>query len=65
MKLGENMSFNPWHSLQDHQPLGSINALRQAVYLAIADFRRKGNQVTIAEPLSAEFDELKQHVQLP
>ncbi|MFH0344300.1 MAG: catalase family protein [Chromatiales bacterium] len=30
----ENLVFTPWHSLADHQPLGSINRLRKAVYVA-------------------------------
>lgn len=30
----ENLVFTPWHSLADHQPLGSINRLRRAVYIA-------------------------------
>ena len=30
----ESLVFTPWHSLADHQPLGSINRLRKAVYLA-------------------------------
>jgi len=30
----ENLVFTPWHSLADHQPLGSINRLRKGVYIA-------------------------------
>jgi len=30
----ENLVFTPWHSLAEHQPLGSINRLRRAVYVA-------------------------------
>jgi hypothetical protein len=30
----ESLVFTPWHSLADHRPLGSINRLRKAVYLA-------------------------------
>ena len=26
-------AFNPWHSLQTHQPLGGINRLRKPVYV--------------------------------
>ena len=28
----EKLAFSPWHSLADHQPLGSINRLRREVY---------------------------------
>ncbi|MGH8605932.1 MAG: catalase family protein [Gammaproteobacteria bacterium] len=34
VKHCENLVFTPWHSLADHQPLGSINRLRKAVYIA-------------------------------
>ena len=30
--LGENLSFNPWHALPEHRPLGSINRMRKVVY---------------------------------
>jgi hypothetical protein len=30
----ESMSFNPWHALAEHRPMGGINRLRKAVYLA-------------------------------
>lgn len=38
----EKLVFTPWHSLADHQPLGSINRLRKAVYLASEDKRFAG-----------------------
>jgi hypothetical protein len=33
-KRCESMSFNPWHALAEHRPMGGINRLRQAVYPA-------------------------------
>lgn len=30
----ETMAFSPWNALAEHRPLGGINRLRQAVYLA-------------------------------
>jgi hypothetical protein len=41
----ENMSFNPWHSLAQHRPLGAINKLRRNAYLTAAKARRALNQV--------------------
>lgn len=35
----EQLIFNPWHSLEAHRPLGGINRLRRAVYLASVLFR--------------------------
>jgi catalase len=36
----ENLAFNPWHALADHQPLGSINRLRKNVYNVSATHRK-------------------------
>jgi hypothetical protein len=30
----ESMSFNPWHALAEHRPMGGINRLRRVVYPA-------------------------------
>lgn len=30
----EEMSFNPWHALAEHRPMGGINRLRKVVYQA-------------------------------
>ena len=38
----EKLVFTPWHSLAEHQPLGSINRLRRAVYLASEAKRGNG-----------------------
>jgi len=35
----EQTAFNPWHCLEDHRPLGSMNRARRAIYPALAAFR--------------------------
>lgn len=35
----ERLVFTPWHALPEHQPLGGINRLRKAVYLASKNHR--------------------------
>jgi Catalase len=50
MKFCENLSFNPWHALADHRPLGSLNRLRKATYLALSNFRHEENHVASVEP---------------
>jgi len=35
----EALAFTPWHSLPEHQPIGSINRLRKDVYQASAQHR--------------------------
>jgi catalase len=52
--FAENLSFNPWHCLPEHRPLGSANRVRKAVYLAISDFRRTRNGVPTTEPTAEE-----------
>lgn len=47
---GENLAFNPWHALAEHEPQGSISAARRIVYAASADLRRNVNGVALAEP---------------
>ena len=39
----ENLSYNPWHSLPAHRPLGVISRTRRVVYQAIADLRHDMN----------------------
>lgn len=36
----EETSFNPWHALAEHRPLGSMNRARREIYRAMAEFRR-------------------------
>jgi hypothetical protein len=47
----ENLSFNPWHCLQDHKPLGAVNRVRKRVYLAISKRRHQLNGVAMQEPI--------------
>jgi hypothetical protein len=43
----EAMSFNPWHSLAEHRPLGGMNRLRKVVYLASVQ-KRGGGAASVA-----------------
>jgi hypothetical protein len=64
--LGENMSFNPWHGLKAHEPLGAINEARRVVYRAISTFRRHMNNVPqqdIVKQQACLYDELRPVVQ--
>lgn len=40
----DNLSFNPWHSLPEHRPIGGINRLRKAVYEAVSVYRQERNR---------------------
>jgi Catalase len=39
----ENLSFNPWHALPDHEPVGVMNRVRKAVYQGMSRYRRTKN----------------------
>ena len=59
MDLGENMSFNPWHALPAHEPLGPINKTRRRVYEAIVRTRHELNGVPPQVPTLAKYNEIK------
>ncbi len=48
--LGETLSFNPWHALPDHRPLGSLNRMRKIVYERISRIRNEMNSTERREP---------------
>jgi hypothetical protein len=35
----ERLSYNPWHALPEHQPLGAVNRMRRVIYDRISAFR--------------------------
>ncbi len=46
----DGLAFSPWHGLVAHQPLGSINRVRQPTYAAISAFRAEHNGQPSPEP---------------
>lgn len=46
----EDLSFNPWHALPEHRPLGIVNRVRRVVYEAISAFRHERNGRPRVEP---------------
>lgn len=52
--FAENISFNPWHSLPEHRPLGIINRLRKVVYDHTSRVRHSMNSVERREPTPGE-----------
>lgn len=49
-QFDQSLSFTPWHTLPEHEPLGSVNQARLKLYQTIAKNRRDYNQMPIAEP---------------
>jgi hypothetical protein len=39
----ENLSFNPWHCLAEHKPLGVVNRVRKVIYHEMSAYRHQLN----------------------
>jgi hypothetical protein len=46
----ENLSFSPWHCVDEHRPLGGINRVRRIVYVHISALRHALNRAPQGEP---------------
>lgn len=44
MNRAEALEWNPWHTLFEHRPLGSINRARRDAYRVSAKYRREANR---------------------
>jgi len=57
MSFARNLSYNPWHSIAEHRPLGNLNRARHKLYYELSRFRQENNGVAHIEPTGAEtFD---------
>jgi hypothetical protein len=50
MAYCEALSFTPWHSLPEHQPIGGVNRIRKAVYERASTLRHTANGMPRREP---------------
>lgn len=50
--LEDDLSFNPWHALAAHRPLGSVMRARRQVYAASVAHRASHNGCSMHEPSS-------------
>ncbi len=50
LKVCENLSFTPWHTLEDLRPLGGINRARKKAYEVLSKRRREANGALVVEP---------------
>lgn len=55
MAFGENLSYTPWHSLPEHEPIGGINRARREVYMQTSELRHRKNRVLSQEPTPETF----------
>jgi hypothetical protein len=52
--VDEHLSFNPWHSLAAHRPLGNIMRARFKAYQASSHFRHSAERRDMVEPRCIE-----------
>jgi hypothetical protein len=57
MEFAKRLSYNPWHSIAEHRPLGNQSRARRRMYLALSTLRHQMNAVPHYEPNGDEvFD---------
>jgi hypothetical protein len=49
--LARQLSFNPWHAIAEHRPLGNQNRARRAIYLELSRLRQSMNHEPHVEPV--------------
>jgi len=54
LAFADNLSYNPWHSLEAHRPLGNQNRARREMYLELSRLRQKMNRAPHIEPTGDE-----------
>lgn len=54
LEFARVLSFNPWHSLPVHRPLGNQSRARHRMYKELSTFRQRMNRVTHYEPNGGE-----------
>lgn len=54
LAFGENLAFNPWHSVPEHRPLGNQNRARRTIYYELSKLRQAMNGSPHVEPTGNE-----------
>ncbi len=58
MEFAKKLSYNPWHTIAEHRPLGNQSRARQRMYFELSKLRHTQNAVPHYEPSGDErFDE--------
>jgi hypothetical protein len=48
------LSYNPWHCIEDHRPLGNVSRARKEMYWRLSQLRQQRNDVRHYEPTGDE-----------
>ncbi len=54
MAFARRLSYNPWHCIAEHRPLGNQSRARRKIYSELSKFRHDMNQVPHFEPTGSE-----------
>ena len=54
MVFARQLSFNPWHSISEHRPLGNQNRARLMIYSELSRLRQSMNREPHVEPTGTE-----------
>jgi hypothetical protein len=57
MDFARKLSFNPWHSIPEHRPLGNQSRARLRMYDTLSKYRHSMNNVPLYEPTGDEIFE--------
>jgi hypothetical protein len=57
MEFAKRLSYNPWHSIPEHRPLGNQSRARRQMYLKLSTLRHTMNNVPHYEPTGDEVFE--------
>ncbi len=55
LAFDRNLSFNPWHCVAEHRPLGNQNRARRLIYLETSKFRQRMNGDERIEPKEDDY----------
>ena len=57
MEFAKRLSYNPWHTIAEHRPLGNQSRARHRMYLELSKLRHSMNDVPHYEPTGDELFE--------
>ena len=57
MEFAKRLSYNPWHTIAEHRPLGNQSRARRRMYLELSKLRHSMNDVPHYEPTGDELFE--------
>ena len=54
LEFARKLTYNPWHSIAEHRPLGNQSRARFEMYKTLSAFRQAHNKVQHYEPNGEE-----------